>query len=120
MPFSHKEKEELKVHFDSFDKDHSGSITLEELRDVMKSIGETATDAQIKQIISEVDSDNNGTIEFSEFLDFVEKFKAGKGSKGFGEVFLRMPTSTSLLLLTLLTAFLMKKKLVSLNTSTVL
>jgi hypothetical protein len=89
MPFSHKEKEELKVHFDSFDQDRSGSITLEELRGVMKSLGENPTDAEVKKIISEVDSDNNGTIEFAEFLEFVEKFKAGKGSKAFGEVFVK-------------------------------
>jgi len=89
MPFSPKEKQELKVHFDSFDADRSGSITLSELKEVMKSLGENPTDAQVKQIISEVDADNNGTIEFNEFLDFVEKFKQGKGSKGFGEVFVK-------------------------------
>jgi len=89
MPFSPKEKQELKVHFDSFDKDRSGSITLAELREVMKSLGENPTDDQVKKIIAEVDADNNGTIEFNEFLEFVEKFKQGKGSKGFGDVFVK-------------------------------
>jgi hypothetical protein len=89
MPFNSKEKAELKIQFDSFDKDGSGAITLSELKEVMKTIGENPTDAEVKKIIAEVDENNNGTIEFNEFLDFVEKFKAGKGSKSFGEVFVK-------------------------------
>jgi calmodulin len=67
------EKEELRVHFDSFDKDHSGSITLDELKAVMRSLGDSPTDAEVKKIISEVDADNNGTIEFNEFLEVRSK-----------------------------------------------
>jgi len=89
MPFSPKEKADLKVHFDSFDKDRSGSITVDELRDVMKSLGDAPSDAEVRKIISEVDANNDGTIDFNEFLEFVEKFKSGKGSKGFGEVFMK-------------------------------
>jgi hypothetical protein len=89
MPLSPKEKAELKVHFDSFDSDRSGSITLQELKGVMKSIGENPSDDQVKSILAEVDTDNSGTIEFSEFCDFFEKFKSGKGSKGFGDVFVK-------------------------------
>jgi len=87
MPFSPKEKQELKVQFDTFDRDRSGSITMQELKQVMASLGEEATDSQVKSIISEVDTNSNGEIEFDEFLSFVEKFRAGKGSKAFGEVF---------------------------------
>lgn len=89
MPLSPKELAEVKQAFDQFDEDKSGSITLEELKKIMKSIGETPSDAEVKKIISEVDLDNSGTIEFNEFVMFVEKFKEGKGSASFGQIFVK-------------------------------
>jgi hypothetical protein len=88
MPLSFKDKEEIKKHFDSFDNDGNGHITVAELGQVLRSIGENATDQKIKQLIKEVDLDQNGTIEFDEFCNFVEKLRSGKASsdKGFGEV----------------------------------
>jgi len=55
---------------------------------VLKAIGETASESKIKQLLAEVDLDNNGTIEFEEFCLFIEKLRSGKASsdKGFGEV----------------------------------
>jgi hypothetical protein len=89
MPLSPAEKKELKTHFDSFDQDGNGHITVPELGQVMKSIGESASDAELKKLIAEVDKDSNGTIEFDEFVVFVEKLRAGKASSttGFGAVF---------------------------------
>jgi len=90
MPLSQAEKNELKKHWDTFDKDGDGHITVPELGVVMKSIGENATDKQLKDLIAEVDLDANGTIEWDEFCSFIEKFRAGKSNaKGFGEVFVK-------------------------------
>lgn len=87
MSLSAKEKQELRVHFDSFDKDGSGHITAEELAEVMRSVGESATPAEVQKLISEVDRDKSGTIDFEEFCEYIEKFRAGKTSGGFGAVF---------------------------------
>jgi len=82
---------DIKANFDSFDKDGDGSVDISELGQVLKSIGITASETDIKNLIKEVDLDANGTIEFNEFCAFVEKLKSGKASssKGFGEVIVK-------------------------------
>jgi len=88
MPLSFKEKEDAKKAFNSFDSDGDGHITVSEVGQVLRAIGENASEQKIKQLIQEVDLDQNGTIELNEFLAFVEKLRSGKASadKGFGEV----------------------------------
>lgn len=49
-----------------FDKDNSGFITRDELETAMKEYG-MGDEATIKEIISEVDTDNDGRINYSEF-----------------------------------------------------
>lgn len=87
MVLSAKEKAELKPQFDAFNASGSGHITVSELGAVMKAIGEPATQEQLKKLIAEVDKDENGTIEFEEFCQFVEAFRTGKTTGGFGNVF---------------------------------
>ncbi|KAL1562481.1 Calcium-dependent protein kinase 15 [Salvia divinorum] len=66
----HRHKLERDEHlfkaFQFFDKDDSGYITMDELETAMKEhgMGEGAT---IKEIISEVDTDNDGKINYEEF-----------------------------------------------------
>ena len=45
-----------------------GTITLDELSIVMKSLGRNATREELKAMIAEVDDDGSGEIEFEEFL----------------------------------------------------
>lgn len=61
------EESELRKAFESFDTDRSGLISPAELRAVMKSIGETLTDDEVKAIISEVDNNGDGHIDYHEF-----------------------------------------------------
>ncbi len=42
----------------------SGNITIEEFGRVMKASGQNPTDAELAQIIKEVDLDGDGTINF--------------------------------------------------------
>lgn len=58
---------ELKAAFQVFDRDGSGTISAEELRNVMKSLGENLTDDQIDEMIREADKDGDGSID-CEFL----------------------------------------------------
>ncbi len=59
---------ELQETFNFFDKDNDGMLDLNDMREVLKSMGQTATcDDDIIDMINEVDYDGNGTIEFDEF-----------------------------------------------------
>ena len=51
----------------------SFSIVLQELATVMRSLGQNPTEAELQDMINEVDEDGNGTIEFDEFLVMMSK-----------------------------------------------
>ncbi|KAF0690570.1 hypothetical protein As57867_017995, partial [Aphanomyces stellatus] len=62
--------------FDEFDQDKSGSISPDELRAMMKALGEEdLDDADIDEIIEQADSDKSGTIEFNEFVEMMKARK---------------------------------------------
>ncbi|CAL5344522.1 hypothetical protein CsSME_00032553 [Camellia sinensis var. sinensis] len=66
----HRHKLERDEHlfkaFQYFDKDNSGFITRDELESAMKEYG-MGDDDTIREIISEVDTDNDGRINYEEF-----------------------------------------------------
>ena len=43
--------------FTLFDKDHDGTITTKELGIVMRSLGQNPTDAELMDMVNEVDQD---------------------------------------------------------------
>jgi len=65
--------QEFKEAFSLFDKDGDGKITTKELGTVMRSLGQNPTEAELKEMIAEVDANKNGTIEFQEFLTMMSK-----------------------------------------------
>ena len=73
---------EFKEAFSFFDKNGDGAITLEELGTVMRSLGSHPTERELQDMINEVDTDKNGTIEFPEFLTMmVRKMKDSDGEE---------------------------------------
>lgn len=64
---------EFKEAFGLFDKDGDGSITTNELGTVMRSLGQNPSEAELRDMISEVDADGNGTIDFPEFLNLMAR-----------------------------------------------
>eukprot|EP00462_Mataza_sp_D1_P018554 CAMPEP_0175138228 /NCGR_PEP_ID=MMETSP0087-20121206/10231_1 /TAXON_ID=136419 /ORGANISM="Unknown Unknown, Strain D1" /LENGTH=98 /DNA_ID=CAMNT_0016421105 /DNA_START=87 /DNA_END=383 /DNA_ORIENTATION=- len=59
---------EFKEAFALFDKNGDGTITTKELGTVMRSLGQNPTEAELQDMINEVDVDGNGTMDFFEFL----------------------------------------------------
>jgi len=55
------------------DKDGDGTITTRELGTVMRSLGQNPTEAELQDMISEVDIDGSGTIDFPEFLTMMAR-----------------------------------------------
>jgi calmodulin len=51
-----------------FDDDHSGQIDSNELLNVLKKLGLNPTEEELQEIIHDIDKDNDGTIDYSEFL----------------------------------------------------
>uniref|UniRef100_A0AAY4CX77 Calmodulin 3a (phosphorylase kinase, delta) n=1 Tax=Denticeps clupeoides TaxID=299321 RepID=A0AAY4CX77_9TELE len=56
---------EFKEAFSLFDKDGDGTITTKELGTVMRSLGQNPTEAELQDMINEVDADG----EFSKLTD---------------------------------------------------
>ncbi|XP_074662119.1 calmodulin-alpha-like [Tubulanus polymorphus] len=62
---------ELKEAFTLFDDDGDGHITRTELAQAMRTMGVSFSDNDLTEMIEEIDEDGNGTIDFSEFLNFM-------------------------------------------------
>ena len=54
--------------FGLFDKNGDGTITTKDLGKLMRSLGKKPTEAELQDMINQVDADSNGTIDFPEFL----------------------------------------------------
>ncbi|KAM5561537.1 calmodulin-like protein 11 [Rosa sericea] len=77
---------EFQEAFCLFDKDGDGCITIEELATAIKSVDQNPTAEELQNMISEVDIDGNGTIEFGEFLNvMVTKMKLRNVMINLGE-----------------------------------
>ncbi|XP_037953622.1 calmodulin-A-like [Teleopsis dalmanni] len=64
---------EYREAFTLFDTNGDGSITLEELSSVMRSLGLKHTDSEFAEMIREADENQNGKIEFNEFVDVMTR-----------------------------------------------
>ncbi|CAL5347269.1 unnamed protein product [Camellia sinensis] len=79
---------EFQEAFSLFDKDGDGCITVEELATVIRSLDQNPTEEELQDMISEVDSDGNGTIEFTEFLNLMaNKMKETDAEEELKEAF---------------------------------
>ncbi|ELK08324.1 Calmodulin [Pteropus alecto] len=64
---------EFKEAFSLFDKDGDETITPKELGTVMRSLGQNPTEAELQDMINEVDADGNSTIGSPEFLTMMAR-----------------------------------------------
>ncbi|EFC43878.1 predicted protein [Naegleria gruberi] len=65
--------QEYKEAFSLFDSDSDGTIVTKELGTVMRALGLNPSQGELDDMIKQVDSNNNGTIDFKEFLVLMQK-----------------------------------------------
>lgn len=62
---------DIRESFNLFDRDGDGHITANEFATILRSWGQNPTEEEVNEIISQVDLDGNGTIEFDEFVQMM-------------------------------------------------
>lgn len=71
LPGTDKQQEIIaKNTFKNFDKDNSGSISSDELLDLVSSLGVSFSDDELQEALVELDSDRSGFIDQNEFLEW--------------------------------------------------
>merc|ERR1712103_17411 len=68
---SEEQLDEIREAFSLFDSDASGMIDVRELKAAMRALGFEVKNEELKKMVSDVDNDGNGTIEFAEFLQMM-------------------------------------------------
>ena len=71
---SESQKAEIKEAFDLFDTSGSGTIEAKELKVALQALGFEPSREEIEKLISGVDKDKSGKIDFHEFLGKVISF----------------------------------------------
>lgn len=76
--FSRKEIRQYEATFKRFNTNKDGFLSLDELKRMMEVLGAPQTHIGLKQMIKEVDEDNDGRLSFHEFMLVFRKAKAGE------------------------------------------
>merc|ERR1711861_122442 len=65
---SDEQLDEIREAFSLFDSDASGMIDIRGLKAAMRALGFEVKNEELKKMVTDIDNDGNGTIEFAEFL----------------------------------------------------
>ncbi|KAG6542003.1 hypothetical protein Mapa_016640 [Marchantia paleacea] len=76
------EKEEIKKVFDFFDENKDGLISKEDLRQFMSKLGFKSTDEEISSMVSSVDINGDGSVDFDEFASLYQTMTSEDSSQG--------------------------------------
>merc|ERR1719378_1437060 len=68
---SDEQLDEIREAFSLFDSDASGMIDVRELKAAMRAFGFEVKNEELKKMVTDIDNDGNGTIEFVEFLQMM-------------------------------------------------
>ena len=77
--YDYVKESNLKHAFAYFDKDNSGTISKEELKECLSSDELLIEDEDIEKIIAEVDLDKDGQIDYKEFIQMMKTNKTMAG-----------------------------------------
>ncbi|XP_032236103.1 calcium-dependent protein kinase 10 [Nematostella vectensis] len=73
MELTESQVREIKEAFLVFDDNGDGCITATELKKLVTSLGYNITEAELMDMMNQIDSDGNGAIDFPEFLQLMTK-----------------------------------------------
>ncbi|GLC38191.1 hypothetical protein PLESTB_001089500 [Pleodorina starrii] len=73
VELSAQEIADLKEVFDLMDKDKGGSLSIEEVKNLMEMLGMKVKQEDLDAMISEIDRTGDGHIDFQEFLQVMAK-----------------------------------------------
>lgn len=76
--FSRKEIKDYEAQFHLYNESKTGVISLTELKKMMEKLGAPQTHLGLKEMIKEVDEDDDGAIAFREFLNIFRKARLGE------------------------------------------
>ncbi|XP_044755223.1 troponin C, isoallergen Bla g 6.0101-like [Coccinella septempunctata] len=62
-------QQELKEAFRLYDKEGNGYITTKTLKEILKELDDKLTNDELDMIITEIDTDGSGTVDFDEFME---------------------------------------------------
>ncbi len=65
--------QKFKEAFQTFDKDYTGYITIEELGELMNQLGQNISVTELYDIVNEVDNIRNGSVEFNVFIEIMSR-----------------------------------------------
>ncbi len=71
--FTEEQLQEYKEAFSLFDKDGDGIIDSKEFGTIIRSLTANLTEAQLKDMLNEVDPENEGRIDFQGFLQCMSR-----------------------------------------------
>lgn len=64
--------------FSIIDRDGSGRISRDELKDMLQSQGYYPSETELEEMMGELDSDDNGEIDFEEFVSYCARRKMSR------------------------------------------
>jgi hypothetical protein len=73
----------LRDAFRIFDSEGKGNIQLEMVKEILTLLGHEVNDAELEEVMEEFDEDENGTIEFAEFIKLAGEADKLDGSSSF-------------------------------------
>ncbi|XP_050304901.1 troponin C-like [Anthonomus grandis grandis] len=62
-------QQELKEAFRLYDKEGNGYITTSTLKEILKELDDKLTNDELDMIITEIDTDGSGTVDYDEFME---------------------------------------------------
>ncbi|CAM9098284.1 unnamed protein product [Chrysoparadoxa australica] len=97
--FSSEEIEQFLVSFGMFDDSGDGMIDEQELTQLLETFGTAPEPDKVRAIMAEIDYDQSGTIEFSEFVALMKKVRDGEvelDNSAFAQAVMGSATATTL------------------------
>jgi len=64
-------QEELREAFRLYDKEGNGYIKTSDLREIMRALDDKLTEDELDEMITEIDTDGSGTVDFDEFMEMM-------------------------------------------------